>query len=200
MKRNVDCNDNAKKERKRDTYTNIYGNNFFNEIQWQSDSCTVRLFSPLFKNKIITAIIYGQFCISILFYSIFFLLCQTKRLFGTEWVRTLFGACHYSNDRSTFFHVCVWLLSFFFGLLYEIASTWLFRLLSSRRYILWISFFLRLATTATATTQMYACLFVFLFITLIKIKVFSATNLNGFGSHSLHIYFNIRRIFSTYSK
>lgn len=91
----------------------------------------MRLFFPLFKNKIITAIIYGQFSFSVLFCSILFYLilscvcffCYAKQkdcLELNEFARYLEHVI--IQVTAVHFHMCV--DSFFLcALVYEIGGT-----------------------------------------------------------------------------
>lgn len=128
----------------------IYGNNVFNGIQWQSDRCAMCGFFPLLKIKIITAIIYGQFSFSALFCSIpfyfipfsslslqfFFAIPNKKIVWSRMSSHAIWSMSLFKWPQYTYIYVCM--CSFF---IYEIGGTWLFRLLSSHRYMLWISFF-----------------------------------------------------------
>lgn len=148
MKRNVDCNDNTKKI-----------NTKLHLRVWQSDRCAMWFF-PSVQNKIITAIIYGQFSFSallcsVLVYSISFsrvFFCFAKQkdcLELNEFARYLEHVI--IQVTAVHFHICVCGIFFISVLVYEIGGTWLFRLLSSHRSMLWISFFTTLDSSSSSS-------------------------------------------------
>lgn len=178
---------------------------FFNGIQWQSDICVRGLF-PSFQNKIITAIIYGQFSFSVrlcsilcvLYFYFFFALPNKKIVWSWMSSHAIWSMSLFKWPQYTFTCVCVRCVCYYTQT--TTGGTWLFRLLSSLSLSLIVVYapnklaaFLR---HYNSDNTICSCARVFVFITLIKIKVFSCDKTWADLGVTLRIFILICRIFS----